>query len=87
MMIMVEGGGTAAGSFLDAGEIDQFLYFISPKILGKGTDVITAEGKLTISESSALYDISTVMLKEDILYNAYSEPTLGICREKECLQD
>jgi hypothetical protein len=27
------------------------------------------------------------MLKEDLLYNAYSEPTLGICKEIECLQD
>ncbi|MBN2403811.1 MAG: bifunctional diaminohydroxyphosphoribosylaminopyrimidine deaminase/5-amino-6-(5-phosphoribosylamino)uracil reductase RibD [Spirochaetes bacterium] len=87
MMLMVEGGGTAAGSFFDAGEIDQFIYFIAPKIIGNGTGVVEAEGKQTISESRILYDISTVMLKEDMLYNAYSEPTLGICREMECLQD
>jgi diaminohydroxyphosphoribosylaminopyrimidine deaminase / 5-amino-6-(5-phosphoribosylamino)uracil reductase len=87
MMLMVEGGGAAAGSFFDAGEVDQFIYFVAPRILGKGTAVIEAEGKKTISESHSLYDITTVMLKEDILYNAYSEPTLGICKEIECLQD
>ncbi len=87
MMLMVEGGGTAAGSFFDADEIDQFIYFIAPKILGNGTDVVGAEGKQAISESRMLYDVSTVMIKEDMLYNAYSEPTLGICKEIECLQD
>ena len=86
MMLMVEGGGTVAGSFLDAGQIDQFVYFIAPKILGSGTGVVTSKGKQTIAESSALYDISTVMIKDDILYNAYSEPTLGVCGENECLQ-
>jgi diaminohydroxyphosphoribosylaminopyrimidine deaminase / 5-amino-6-(5-phosphoribosylamino)uracil reductase len=86
-MVMLEGGGTLAGSFFDAGEIDQFIYFIAPKIIGGGKDTLKTEGRQKISESHTLYDISTVMLKEDILYNAYSEPTLGICRETECLLD
>ena len=86
MMVMLEGGGTAAGSFFDSGQIDQFIYFIAPKILGSGTDVVSAEGRQKISDSLVLYDVSTVMLKDDMLYNAYSEPTLGVCRENECLQ-
>ncbi len=87
MLVMIEGGGAAAGSFFDAGEVDQFIYFVAPRILGEGTAVIEAEGKQTVSDSRTLYDVTTVLLKEDILYNAYSEPTLGICREIECLQD
>ncbi|MFH0974924.1 MAG: bifunctional diaminohydroxyphosphoribosylaminopyrimidine deaminase/5-amino-6-(5-phosphoribosylamino)uracil reductase RibD [Spirochaetota bacterium] len=87
MTVMVEGGGTAAGSFFDAGEIDQFIYFITPRLLGSGKDVVHAEGRQLISESQILHDVSAVMLKDDILYNAYSEPTLGVCRETECLQD
>ncbi len=86
-MVMLEGGGILAGSFFEAGEIDQFMYFVAPRIIGSGTDLLKAEGKPAISESRKLYDISTVMLKDDLLYNAYSEPTLGICRETECLQD
>jgi diaminohydroxyphosphoribosylaminopyrimidine deaminase / 5-amino-6-(5-phosphoribosylamino)uracil reductase len=87
MLIMVEGGGKAAGSFFDAGEVDQYIYFVAPRILGNGTAVIEAEGRQTVSDSRLLYDVTTVMMKDDILYNAYSEPTLGICKEIECLQD
>ncbi|MBN2038621.1 MAG: bifunctional diaminohydroxyphosphoribosylaminopyrimidine deaminase/5-amino-6-(5-phosphoribosylamino)uracil reductase RibD [Spirochaetes bacterium] len=81
MMVMLEGGGNVAGSFLDAGEIDQFMYFVSPKILGSGTGVISAETKKKISEAHSLYDISSVFLKEDILYNAYSRSMLGLYEE------
>ena len=87
MMVMLEGGGTVAGSFFDAGEIDQFVYFIAPRIIGNGTNVIEGEGRNKISDSHVMNDISTVMIKDDILYNAYSEPTLGVCKETECLQD
>ncbi len=87
MMILLEGGGTIAGSFFDAGEVDQFVYFYSPRIIGKGLDIIGAESKNTVSDSLSLHDISTAMLKDDLIYNAYSEPVLGVCEETECLQD
>ncbi|MDY6933846.1 MAG: bifunctional diaminohydroxyphosphoribosylaminopyrimidine deaminase/5-amino-6-(5-phosphoribosylamino)uracil reductase RibD [Spirochaetota bacterium] len=74
VMVMLEGGGRLAGSFYDAGEIDQLLYFTSPKVIGKGISPIEGEGVSSIQDSLKLYDISAAMIKEDILYNAYKEP-------------
>ena len=74
MFLMLEGGGTLSASFLSAGEIDQFLYFISPKIIGGGISPIEGAGAKTIQDSVPLYDVSAIMIKEDILYNAYKYP-------------
>ena len=73
MLVMLEGGGTVAGSFFEAGEIDQVCYFITPKLLGGGKSPLDGTGRVTIQDASALHDVSTVMLKEDVLYNAYAE--------------
>ena len=43
MFVLLEGGGRLAGSFLDAGEIDQFLYIITPKIAGDGVPSLAAD--------------------------------------------
>lgn len=75
-MLLLEGGGIIAGSFFDVGEIDQFFYFITPKIIGSGKSPIEGEGVTTIQDSLKLCDISTIMIKDDILYNAYKEPFL-----------
>jgi len=73
MFIMLEGGASLAGSFYESGEIDQFLYFISPKIIGKGIAPIEGKGVRTIKESLILHDISIISIKKDLLYNAYKE--------------
>lgn len=45
MHIMVEGGGELVAGFIEEGLVDQFLFFIAPKIVG-GRDAVTAvEGK------------------------------------------
>jgi diaminohydroxyphosphoribosylaminopyrimidine deaminase/5-amino-6-(5-phosphoribosylamino)uracil reductase len=72
MLVMLEGGGGIAGSFYDAGEIDQFFYFITPKILGNGLNSINGSGKDSVMEALQLKDLSAVMLKDDILINGYS---------------
>ncbi|MFC1670779.1 bifunctional diaminohydroxyphosphoribosylaminopyrimidine deaminase/5-amino-6-(5-phosphoribosylamino)uracil reductase RibD [Spirochaetota bacterium] len=74
MTAMLEGGSTLAGAFLDAGQIDQFIYFITPKIIGKGLNSINSMGVQKISQSHNLHDISSVMVKDDIVYSAYGEP-------------
>ncbi|MDY6970454.1 MAG: bifunctional diaminohydroxyphosphoribosylaminopyrimidine deaminase/5-amino-6-(5-phosphoribosylamino)uracil reductase RibD [Spirochaetota bacterium] len=81
IFIMLEGGGVLSGSFLSAGEIDQFLYFISPKIIGEGISPITGSGVKTVQGSMDLYDISAVKIKDDILYNAYKCPFNNNSRE------
>lgn len=74
MLVLLEGGATVAGSFFDAGEIDQFFYFISPRIVGSGLPPIAGEGFNTISDSLKLHDFTMVAIKDDILFNAYKEP-------------
>src|SRR6056297_1326327 len=73
---LLEGGGGVAGSFLDAGEIDQFMYFITPRILGNGISPLNASGYQSVSEGLALRDISIVGLESDVLYTGYREPYL-----------
>jgi diaminohydroxyphosphoribosylaminopyrimidine deaminase/5-amino-6-(5-phosphoribosylamino)uracil reductase len=74
MLVLLEGGATVAGSFFDAGEIDQFFYFISPRVVGSGLPPIAGEGFNTIRDSLALHDVTMVTIEEDILFNAYKEP-------------
>ncbi len=73
---LLEGGGGVAGSFHDAGEIDQFMYFITPRILGNGISPLNATGSQSVSEGLALSDISIVGLESDVLYTGYREPYL-----------
>lgn len=73
MFALLEGGGTLAGSFLDAGEIDQFLYVIAPKIAGNGLSPVAGSGAALISESLHLRDVSVFPVKDDIFYNGYRE--------------
>ncbi len=73
MFAMLEGGGRLAGSFLDAGEIDQFLYIIAPKIAGNGPPPLAGTGVDVIADAMALRDVSVVPVKEDLVYNGYRE--------------
>ena len=74
MMALLEGGSVISGSFFDAGEIDQYLYFIAPKIIGHGTPAIDGDGVFTMQDSVGLRDVSTVMIMQDLLYSGYREP-------------
>jgi diaminohydroxyphosphoribosylaminopyrimidine deaminase/5-amino-6-(5-phosphoribosylamino)uracil reductase len=74
MFAMLEGGSRLAGSILDAGEIDQFLYFIAPKIAGNGIPPLESAGVDSISEALILRDVSIMPVNDDILYNGYREP-------------
>lgn len=73
MMALLEGGSMLAGSFFNAGEIDQFMYFIAPKILGNGIPSISGTGSSIISDSLQVKDISTVMIGDNILVSGYKE--------------
>jgi diaminohydroxyphosphoribosylaminopyrimidine deaminase / 5-amino-6-(5-phosphoribosylamino)uracil reductase len=74
MFVLLEGGGGLAGSFLDAGEIDQFLYIITPRIAGAGVPPISGIGVDTIADSLVLRDVSMMPVKEDLIYTGYREP-------------
>jgi diaminohydroxyphosphoribosylaminopyrimidine deaminase / 5-amino-6-(5-phosphoribosylamino)uracil reductase len=42
--LMLEGGPTLAGAFLDAGEVDELRLFIAPRVLGAGRSAIEGAG-------------------------------------------
>ncbi|MCX7678060.1 MAG: bifunctional diaminohydroxyphosphoribosylaminopyrimidine deaminase/5-amino-6-(5-phosphoribosylamino)uracil reductase RibD, partial [Spirochaetes bacterium] len=72
MMLMLEGGARLAGAFLSAKEIDQFLFFVAPKIFGSGKRAIEANTVTAIGEELKLSDISTVCLHGDVLIWGYT---------------
>lgn len=74
MLLLLEGGGTLAGSFLDAGEIDQFLYILAPKVIGKGLSPLEGRGAAAMEHSLNLHDVTAFFLMGEIVYNAYREP-------------
>lgn len=73
MITVLEGGATVAGSFFDANEIDQCMYFYSPILVGKGKSVIEGKGRQFIAQSMALHDVTSVFLGQDMLVSGYKE--------------
>lgn len=74
MFVLLEGGGKLAGSFFDAGEIDQFFYIITPKIIGAGLPPLAGAGVERIAEAMVLRDVSVMPVKDDLIYTGYREP-------------
>ncbi len=74
MLVLLEGGGRLAGSFLDAAEIDQFLYIITPKIAGAGISPLSGTGVDAIADALVLRDVSMMPVKDDLIYTGYREP-------------
>jgi diaminohydroxyphosphoribosylaminopyrimidine deaminase / 5-amino-6-(5-phosphoribosylamino)uracil reductase len=74
MFVLLEGGGRLAGSFFDAGEIDQFFYIITPRIIGAGLSPLAGTGVERIADAPVLRDVSVMPVKDDIIYTGYREP-------------
>lgn len=71
--LMLEGGAGLNSSFFSSGGIDQFIYFIAPKVSGNGISVLNNTGSEKMSEALKLHDVSTVLIGHDLLYNAYTK--------------
>ena len=73
MHLLVEGGGELAASFIKERLVDQYLFFIAPKIIG-GKDAVTSvegTGIKNIREAVMLKNASVKRFGEDILIEAY----------------
>ena len=71
--VLVEGGSTIAGEFLDAGLVNKLTFFIAPKIIG-GTDspsAIGGKGVEAMSEALELERVSVVQRGKDIEVTGY----------------
>jgi len=71
--VLVEGGGTLAGSLFDEGLVDKSLFFISPKIIG-GKDAVGSvmgQGISRIDKAIKINNIKFRRLGEDYLVEGY----------------
>jgi len=71
--VLVEGGATVAGEFLDAGLVNKITFFIAPKIIGGATapSAIAGVGIERMSEALELEQISIVQRGRDIEVTGY----------------
>jgi len=69
--LLVEGGGTVAASFLEAGLVDKLVFFIGPKIIGGPGITIGGKGVKRIAEAWQVKDISVKTLDGDVVYEGY----------------
>jgi diaminohydroxyphosphoribosylaminopyrimidine deaminase/5-amino-6-(5-phosphoribosylamino)uracil reductase len=75
MSLLVEGGSQVNGSFLDEGLIDKLLLFLSPKLIGdhQALGIFGGRGASNLQESTALKEIKTKRIGEDVLLEGYLE--------------
>lgn len=70
--LMVEGGATLAGAFLDAGEIDELRLFVAPVLLGgaEARPLLGGEGSPTLKEATRPLSMEWERSGEDLLVTA-----------------
>ena len=71
--VLIEGGASVAGQFLDAGLVNKVSFFIAPKIIG-GRDAPTAVqglGAGTLAEAIELEDIQVTQRGPDVEFTGY----------------
>jgi diaminohydroxyphosphoribosylaminopyrimidine deaminase/5-amino-6-(5-phosphoribosylamino)uracil reductase len=70
--ILLEGGPRLAGSFLDAGEIDELRLFLAPVLMGGASarDVVEGEGVERLSEATRALSLECDSVGGDILVSA-----------------
>jgi diaminohydroxyphosphoribosylaminopyrimidine deaminase/5-amino-6-(5-phosphoribosylamino)uracil reductase len=71
--VMLEGGSRLAASFERSGCIDEYLFFIAPKIFGGGRPVMNGEGSASASDARAIQSVSTAFCGGDLVYHGYSQ--------------
>jgi len=78
--VLVEGGSTVAGEFIDAGLVNKLTFLIAPKIIGGVTapSAIGGSGIAMMSEALELERITTIKRGNDIEVTGYPRTTKGI---------
>ena len=77
--VLVEGGSTVAGEFVDAGLVNKVTFFIAPKIIG-GTDAVSAVGGKGIEKMSGALELertTVVQRGKDIEVTGYPRTIKG----------
>lgn len=64
--VLLEGGATLAGAFLEARLIDEVVGYVAPKLLGDGMGVLHDAGITTMSEAVFLSVVDVARLGDDV---------------------
>lgn len=75
MHILVEGGGELAAALIDGGMVDEFLFFIAPKIVGGRNALTSVEGPgiTKMQDARGLKDVTVYRYGDDILIRGYAK--------------
>jgi len=65
--VLVEGGAEVLGSFFDAGQVDEVLAFVGPKIIGAGKPPVLGKGVTCIADALRLVSLTPTRLGDSIL--------------------
>jgi diaminohydroxyphosphoribosylaminopyrimidine deaminase/5-amino-6-(5-phosphoribosylamino)uracil reductase len=78
--VLVEGGSTVAGEFIDAGLVNKVTFLIAPKIIGGVTapTAIGGSGVASMSEALELERLSVIKRGNDIEVTGYPRAAKGI---------
>ena len=68
--LMLEGGPTLAGAFLDAGEVDELRLFFAPLVLGGGRSMIEGGGPERVADAQRALSVSWEQVGDDLLARA-----------------
>jgi diaminohydroxyphosphoribosylaminopyrimidine deaminase/5-amino-6-(5-phosphoribosylamino)uracil reductase len=73
--VLIEGGATLAGSFVDAGLINKVTFFVAPTIIGgrEAPGVIAGSGAEVMRRALKLRDLKTIQRGEDLEITGYPE--------------
>jgi diaminohydroxyphosphoribosylaminopyrimidine deaminase / 5-amino-6-(5-phosphoribosylamino)uracil reductase len=77
--VLIEGGATVAGEFVDAGLVNKVTFFIAPKIVG-GTDALSAvggKGVELMSDALELENVTFTQRGKDIEVTGYPRNRIG----------
>ncbi len=71
--VLVEGGSSVAGAFLDAGLLDKVTFFVAPTLIGGATapSPISGGGAACVQEAVPLRDVQVAWSGPDMVYSGY----------------
>jgi diaminohydroxyphosphoribosylaminopyrimidine deaminase/5-amino-6-(5-phosphoribosylamino)uracil reductase len=71
--VLLEGGATLAGAFLEAGCIDEVIAYLAPTLLGAGPSALGRSGIGTLSEALKLKDVQVEQVGRDVRISGFTD--------------
>ena len=68
--LLVEGGSALHGALIEAGMVDEVVFFVAPRLLGGGVPVTGGEGPARVADGLALGPLKVKRVGDDIMLTA-----------------